>query len=285
MQLWLSRAHFDFNDPWEHVDFQVRSTFDVVGGAGWRIASFQIAAELWIVRQGSVAIENGERQAVAVAPRAVVLRAGETRDTRHVDGPPISIIGFSFDATLWGTLDWVKMSEAPLVAPLPSSLTSLIERMVEESRARRAGYSMVIHGLGQLAFIELLRAQNVTVETQSALSRMAALARNPELRAVLQLIETRFDEPLDIAQMARAAHLSEKHFGRKFRMAFGLTPMEHLRRFWLNRARDLLAASGENSGSIAHRIGFADEAHLGRAFKREFGVTPGTFRRRILRGE
>ena len=286
MQLWLSRAHFDFNDPWEHVDFQVRSTFDVVGGAGWHIADpFQLATELWIVRQGSVAIENGERTAVAVAPCAVVLRAGETRDTRHVDGPQVSIIGFSFDATLWGTLDWVKMTEAPLVAPLPAALTSLVERMVEESRAQRSGYSLAIHGLGQLAFVELLRAQNVNAEAQSALAQATTLARNPELHAVLELIAARFDEPLDIAQMARAAHLSEKHFGRKFHAALGLTPMEHLRRFRLNRARDLLASSHENSGSIAHRVGFADEAHFGRAFKREFGVTPGAFRRRISSGE
>ncbi len=282
MQLWLSRAHFDLNDPWEHVDFQVRSTFDVVGGAGWRIAyPVQVAAELWIVREGSVAIENGVRRALAVAPCAVVLRAGESRETSHIDGPRLSVLGFSFDATLWGALDWVKLLDVPPVSPLPDGLMPLLERMVKESRARKAGYSLAVHGWGQLAFVELLRAQNADANSQRGLEHAAALARNPELRAVLQLVEKRFDEPFDIARMARAAHLSQKHFGRKFRAALGLTPMEYLRRFRLNRARDLLASSGENSGAIAHRVGFADEAHFGRAFKREFGVTPGAFRRGI----
>ena len=280
--LWLSRAHFDLSDPWEHVDFQVRSTFDVVGGAGWRIAvPVQLAAELWIVREGSVEIENGARTAVAVAPCVALLRAGESRDTSHVAGPRLSITGFSFDATLWGALDWVKITDAPLISAVPPGMAPLIGRMVEESRAHQAGYSLAIHGLGQLAFVELLRAQNAPFDAQSSLARAAALARNQELLAVLQLVETRFAEPLDVAQMARAAHLSQKHFGRKFRALLGLTPMEYLRRFRLRRARDLLASSGENSGSIARRVGFADEAHFGRAFKREFGVTPGAFRRGI----
>ena len=282
MQLWLSRAHFDLSDPWEHVDFQVRATFDVVGGAGWRIAhSVQFAAELWVVREGSVAIRNGARQAVAVAPAAVVLRAGETRDTAHVDGSRLAITGFSFDATLWGALDWVALLEAPLVSPVPAGLPPLLERMIEESRARAAGYSLAVHGWGQLAFVELLRAQNREIDAPGGLARAAALSRNPQLRAVLRLVAARYDEPLGVAQMARAAHLSEKHFARKFRALLGLTPMAYLRRFRLNRARDLLASSGENAGSIAYRVGFRDEAHFGRAFKREFGVTPGAFRREL----
>ena len=284
MQLWLSRAHFDLSDPWEHVDFQVRATFDVVGGAGWRITNpVQVAAELWLVREGSVAIRNGARQEVAIAPAAALLRAGETRDTAHVDGPRLAITGFSFDATLWGALDWVALLEAPLVSAVPPGLPPLLERMVNESRAREAGYSLAVHGWGQLAFVELLRAQNREADAGSGLARAAKLAQSEELRAVLRLVATRYDEPLDVVAMARAAHLSEKHFARKFRAALGLPPMAYVRRFRLNRARDLLASSGANAGSIAHRVGFRDEAHFGRAFKREFGLTPGAFRRDLLR--
>ena len=290
MEFWLSRAHFDLSDPWEHVDFQVRATFDVVAGAGWRIAHpSQFAAELWIVRQGSVAIELGAERALAHAPSVVLLRAGARRDTRHIAGAALSILGFSFDATFWGALDWVALCQMPLVMEVPESLPDLIERMVAESRARRAGYSLAIHGWGQLAFVELLRAQAAQTDVQTGAAKGAqtgaeralALSRNQELRAALELVARQFDAPLDVAQMARAAHLSPKHFGRKFRAALGITPMEYLRRFRLNRARDLLAASSHTAGAIAHRVGFADEAHFGRAFKREFGVAPGQFRQQL----
>ena len=280
MQLWLSRAHFDLSDPWEHIDFQVRSTFDVVGGAGWRIAyPMQVAAELWIVREGSVQIELGAHQSVAVAPCAALLRAGTPRDTSHVAGDALSILGFSFDATFWGALDWVTLLDLPLVMPLPTPLTALIETMVAESRARRAGYALAIHGLGQLAFVELLRAHDGELSETRGAARALKLQRNSELRAALELVARNYDEPLDVAALARAAHLSTKHFGRKFHAALGLTPMEYLRRFRLNRARDLLAATDQSAGAIAHRVGFSDEAHFGRVFKREFGVTPGNFRR------
>ena len=120
MQLWPSRAHFDLADPWEHVDFQVRSTFDIVGGAGWHIRSAaQLTSKLRVVRAGSVAIEMGASRTVAVAPCAALLHAGATRGARHVAGATLSILGFSFDATFWGALGWIGRLDLPLTMPLP----------------------------------------------------------------------------------------------------------------------------------------------------------------------
>ena len=42
------------------------------------------------------------------------------------------------------------------------------------------------------------------------------------------LIDARYREPLDVATLARAARLSQAHFSREFRRAFGETPHRYL---------------------------------------------------------
>ena len=54
------------------------------------------------------------------------------------------------------------------------------------------------------------------------------------------LIDARYAEPLDVAELARAAHLSTAHFSREFRRAFGETPHQYLLTRRMERAAALL---------------------------------------------
>lgn len=280
MALWLSRSHFDLRDPWEHVDFQVRATYDVVGASGWRIkAQVQPASEIWIVREGDVEIRLGSRSAIAKAPCVALLTAGEARDTQHVAGKQLSILGFSFDASFLGVIDFMRVLPLATVSPPLPTLEPLIKRMVCESRDGQAGYSLAVHGLGQLALVELLRAQ--ACDDAPLVRQTMCLASIPELGIALQLITTRFDEPLDTNQLARAVHLSPKHLSRKFQAALGLTPTEYLRSYRLNRARDLLLSSDMAVATVANRVGFESAAHFTRAFKAAFHITPTAWRHSV----
>lgn len=277
---WQSRRHFDFAAPWEHVKFAVYSTFDVVARPGWRLSHpRQPYAELWLVREGAVEISQNGRDATATAPCVALLRTGQSRDTRQKGDAPLSILGFSFSATLWGVLDWFDFLPLPPVFPVPPPrLEPLLTQMIEESNRRARGYALALQGWGQLALVELWRAQN---DSESVEWNRLKIAQNDELAAALNLVAARFGEPLEVAQMARAAHLSTKHFGRKFHAALGLTPMEYVRRVRLNHARDLLASGDGSVAQIARQCGFEDGAHFSRAFKTHWGAAPLAFRRTL----
>lgn len=274
----------DLKDPWEHVDFQVAAAYDVVGAAGWHmVMPVQPAAELWLVREGAVEIRLGNKIGVARAGDVALLFPGAPRDTREILGQRLSILGFSFRASLLGALDFVALLELPLAFEMDTArLHALVTRMVEESQSRRPGYSLAVHGLGQLAFVELLRAQAESAPEIAAKTReKLRAAQSPELAGVLKYVAAHFDEPLDVPALAEAAHLSPKHFGRKFRAALGMTPMDYVRSFRLSRARDLLGASDVGAGTIASRCGFDDAAHFSRVFKREFGLSPLQYRQQM----
>jgi len=131
--------------------------------------------------------------------------------------------------------------------------------------------------------VELMRA--LKIEDTPKIREKLRLAQSHELMGALQLVANRFDEPVDIEQMATAAHLSPKHFAKKFTKALGLSPLDYLRKFRLNQARNYLATTDKTAGKIALDCGFEDGAYFSRLFKREFGQTPGDFRRQIRYGK
>ncbi len=284
---WLQRQHIDLKDFWDHIDFQVMAIYDVVAAPGWHMATrSQPWGEFWYIRSGTVEVAQGGASELAGPGDVVLLASGRPRDTRHVHGPSLSILGFGFHATLLGAIDFVPLLDLPIVAHGQSeTIVTLVTRMLQESTAREAGYTFAIQGLGQLALVELIRsAQGAPESSLQARQRLQA-AQTSDLGPVLAYVATHFDAPLNVAALAEIAHLSTKHFARKFRDALGLTPMEYLRRFRLLRARDLLGSSDSSVGAIARRCGFEDAGHFTRCYRREFGYTPVEFRRRLRVGD
>lgn len=86
--------------------------------------------------------------------------------------------------------------------------------------------------------------------------------------------------PLDIASLARIAHVSEAHFIRAFRATFGETPHTYLQRRRIERAMFLLRSTEHTVTEICMDIGFASLGTFSRTFHRIVGETPSDYRRR-----
>jgi AraC-like DNA-binding protein/quercetin dioxygenase-like cupin family protein len=82
-----------------------------------------------------------------------------------------------------------------------------------------------------------------------------------------------------LADVARAAGMSEFHCIRVFRRATGVPPYAYLDLLRVERAKALLEA-GMAISRVAYAAGFSDQSHLTRRFKRVVGVTPGVYVRR-----
>lgn len=102
------------------------------------------------------------------------------------------------------------------------------------------------------------------------------------LDRALDLIERELHQPLTLADIAAAAHLSEYHFARTFRALSGHSVMDYLRRRRLQHAIDLLeAAPGTTVLELALACGFGSNEAFTRAFRREYGIAPSTYRRNL----
>ena len=92
------------------------------------------------------------------------------------------------------------------------------------------------------------------------------------------LADARYREPLDIPALARAAHLSEAHFSREFRRAFGETPHQYLLTRRLERAAALLRNTDRTVADICLAVGLRSVGSFTTSFGRSFGLSPTAYR-------
>jgi len=92
------------------------------------------------------------------------------------------------------------------------------------------------------------------------------------------LADARYHEPLDVAGLARAAHLSEAHFSREFRRAFGETPHQYLLTRRLERAAALLRNTDRSVAEICLAVGLRSVGSFTTSFGRAYGVSPTVYR-------
>ena len=92
------------------------------------------------------------------------------------------------------------------------------------------------------------------------------------------LADARYREPLDVATLAWAAHLSRAHFSREFRRAFGESPHQYLLTRRLERAAALLRNTDRSVADICLTVGLRSVGSFTTSFGRAFGVSPTAYR-------
>jgi AraC-like DNA-binding protein len=88
------------------------------------------------------------------------------------------------------------------------------------------------------------------------------------------LVDARYREPLDVAALARVAHLSRAHFSREFRRAFGEPPHQYLLTRRLERAAALLRNTDHSVADICLAVGLRSVGSFTTSFGRFFGLSP-----------
>src|SRR3954451_19649009 len=92
------------------------------------------------------------------------------------------------------------------------------------------------------------------------------------------LIDRRYGDPLEVATLADAAHLSPAHFSREFRRAFGEPPHQYLLTRRLERAAALLRHTDPPVPEICFAGGLSGLASFTTSFGRLYGVSPAAYR-------
>lgn len=106
--------------------------------------------------------------------------------------------------------------------------------------------------------------------------------RNRRLLRARDTIDRSFATPLDVAALARVAHVSPAHFARQFRIVFGETPHRYLQRRRIERAMELLRDTDRPVTEVCLDVGFASLGTFSRTFSAMVGESPSAYRARAL---
>jgi len=156
-----------------------------------------------------------------------------------------------------------------------STVMTYVEALEAELANRKSGFKF----MATAAFMQIV----------GYLSRSYAQAKHPDSRALLRIgaaishLESNYQEPVTLDQLATIAHMSNRNFVRSFQAAMGSSPIAHLIQLRVNRGASLLRRTEQTVTEIAFQVGFGDSNYFTRQFRKVLGVTPGQYRLQHVR--
>src|SRR3954452_20017020 len=109
-------------------------------------------------------------------------------------------------------------------------------------------------------------------------------SQDPELLRRLLRAKDRMDaashEDWPVRRLARVSNVSEAHFARSFKEAFGVPPHRYLLTRRIERAMALLRDTDQSITEIAFQTGWKSLGTFGRTFRDITGAHPGAIRDR-----
>lgn len=168
----------------------------------------------------------------------------------------------------------LKDSGVPVDQPVRLADASIIERnllgIYEELTRQARPDAMIVRNL----------LDNMCRQIARALRESGKDRPIPEnMLAIRHLLESEYEKPLTVSELAGRAGLSISHFNEMYHRYFGAPAHEYLRRHRMHQAAYFLRDRDMAVKEVARRVGYAAKA-FSELFRRHYGVSPTAFRQK-----
>jgi LacI family transcriptional regulator, galactose operon repressor len=126
---------------------------------------------------------------------------------------------------------------------------------------------------------EVLYLPPVHVVTRHSTSMFAI--DEPIVTAALYYIRNHLTEPLNVNRIAAEVVVRRRVLEQKFRTLLGRSVLAEIHRARVERAKQLLAGSGQPMSEVARHAGFLSPQRMAIVFRKLTGRSPGEYRRQL----
>jgi len=146
-----------------------------------------------------------------------------------------------------------------LIKPFNTTeLAVRIHNLIEQRRRLREKFSKEM----------VLQPQQISLPTRDATF----------LTTLLSLVEKNYAEPdFTVDELSEEVSMSRMQLHRKLKALTDQSPGEFLRKFRLERAKQLLSIGGTQVSEACFKVGFNNVSHFSKSFREFTGVTPTEF--------
>jgi AraC-like DNA-binding protein len=145
---------------------------------------------------------------------------------------------------------------------------NIIVRIHEEMMNKRRGYEIAASMHIKHLMLTLLRGD------RKGLLQKHDAVNVEHLRPILEYINARLEEKIELEEVSRLAGMSYHYFSKYFKKSTGLSFTDYVNRKRIAKAERLLASGSRSVTDIAREVGIENMAHFYEMFKRYNGCTP-----------
>ena len=95
---------------------------------------------------------------------------------------------------------------------------------------------------------------------------------------VIGYMKEHLDKQIKVSELAELVYMEETYFIKKFKKAFGDSPITYLNKLKIYRAMSYLAERSSTLSEISRKIGIYDSSYFSKLFKAHTGITPMEYR-------
>lgn len=263
------------NREQRHVSFHI-----VAKGSCWLHFPELDIKPIWLAARDLVVLPQGAAYILSndkVCPsRTFVLNTTENIEAEEVT------------TLICGRFSLLKQTKNPLLSVLPDVihvpydrtytlwLNDLINLLIFEKQSPDLGTEIIINQLATALFSYVIRYYILLEQPTRGL--LAAIQDNSIYKA-LQAIHQQPEIEWTVEKLAQLAYISRSQFAARFQEVMGITPIQYLYNWRMEKAYELLKTTQLSILDIAEQCGYTSEAAFSKVFKRYTGINPGVVRK------
>jgi len=166
----------------------------------------------------------------------------------------------------------------PIDPPTSRGILQLLKQIAAELKQRESSFRIAVKNC--LCQILLILNRAVRVEKVSGDTPHLRLRDISRLQPVFDFIHEHYSRKMALRELSAASNMSVTHLCRYFKKVTGQTITEYIKRYRIDRAKELLIEDEKSITWIAYEVGFESHSYFDRIFHEVTRLTPQEFRRR-----
>lgn len=131
-----------------------------------------------------------------------------------------------------------------------------------------------------LQVFELLATSKESIALNTRpIANVSVLKEQRRLQQIYHFIETHYQQPINVNEVAKKAHLTTAAFCRYFKKSTHLTFTDFLNQYRIHQAKKLLMQD-KNVSDACYESGFTNLSHFNKTFKKFTGENPSVYRKK-----
>ena len=154
-------------------------------------------------------------------------------------------------------------------------LLDTIQNIIKSYSEKDIAYELELKSLLFKFFSLLYRYNFITTNENKNILTVKTIDK---IKLVLNYIHTHYFEDISINKLANICDYSEYHFMRFFKKHMGLTCIQYINNYRLEKAALLLTSTNNSIMDISLETGFDSLSYFNKLFKKKYNITPKEFR-------
>jgi AraC-like DNA-binding protein len=166
----------------------------------------------------------------------------------------------------------------PMDPPTSRRILQLLGQIATELKSGENSYRIAVKNC--LCQILLILNRAVGIEKDSSDTPHLRLRDISRLQPLFDFIHDHYSRKMALQELSAASSMSVTHLCRYFKKVTGQTITEYIKRYRVDRAKELLIEDEKSITWIAYEVGFESHSYFDRIFHEVTRLTPQEFRKK-----